>query len=141
MFNDDITPEAVHSLCAELAVMLAVEDAASSTRGPRARVKASADGRSVSMLYMRDLVFVDVARSCYAFDLGDFLRVLVQLDDGGCAALFEHHGGRMLRFESDGDLVHVVRDQIRAYDVPGFKVTMSHGDLRRGFARAGLAVR
>jgi len=141
MFNDDITPEAVDALCADLSAMLAVEDIASSTRGPRARVKACGDGRSVSMQYMRDLVFVDVGRSCYAFDLGEFLRALAQLDDSGCATLFEHHGGRMLRFENDGDLVHVIRDQIRAYDVPGFKVTMSHGDLRRGLARAGLAVR
>ncbi|WP_193596240.1 hypothetical protein [Microbacterium sp. YJN-G] len=134
MFNDDITPEAVDALLADLSTMLEVESIRPE-RMSAARVTVSGTVRRVEIQVVPGLVCVDSGKqgTCYAFEVGDFLAALRQIAAGEeVVRVPEFDGGRVMHIDRHGEQLSVVMSSTW--------FTVDADDFLRAAARAGLGV-
>ncbi|BDZ37984.1 hypothetical protein [Microbacterium suwonense] len=134
MFNDDITPEAVDALVADLSAMLEVESIRPE-RMPAARMTVSGTVRSVKVQAVPGFVCVDSGKqgTCYAFEVGDFLASLRQIAAGEeVVRVPEFDGGRVMHIDRHGERLSVIMSSTW--------FSVDAGEFIRCAARAGLGV-
>lgn len=134
MFDDDITPESVDSLVAQLYAMLEVESIPPAHM-PTARMTVTGTVRRVELQVAGTFVIIDSGKrgTAYAFAVDDFLGLLRQVSLGcDVVRVREFDGWRVMNIDRHGERLSVV--------TPSTCFSVDAADFLRCAARAGLGV-